>query len=101
MITLFLLTIAFGIVIVESAVIYVMVFRAPQMVFDIGSDIVGATIQKYMPELQPNSESGGGRPTEGIMGFLNTPIGQNIANIIMKKIQGTDLGSAAKSGIYR
>jgi len=99
MITLLLLTIAIGIVIVESAVIYVAVLRGPQLAFDIANDVVGATIQKYMPELQPNME--GGRPQEGLMGFLNTPMGQQIAGMIMQKIQGTDLGKATSGNIYR
>lgn len=99
MITLLLLTIAIGIVIVESAVIYVAVLKGPQMIYDIGNDIVRATIQKYIPDLQPSVE--GGRPQEGLMGFLNTPMGQQIANMIMKKIQGTDLGKATSGNIYR
>ena len=102
MIVLAALTICASLLAVSLGLNYIAYIRAPQMIYDMGDALVGATIKKYLPDLQEGPEGGVGKPTEGIMGFLNTPIGQNIAGIIMQKIQGSGVGTAAKAGnIYR
>jgi hypothetical protein len=102
MLILAALTICASLLAVSLGLNYIAYIRAPQMIFDMGDALVNATIKKYLPDLQEGQEGGAGRPTEGIMGFLNTPMGQQIANIIMQKIQGGATGAAAKAGnIYR
>jgi len=71
------------------------------MMYDAGSEIVGATLKKYIPELTEGAEGGVGRPKEGLMGILQMANNMGLLEGFKGKIKDIGAAKAASGNIYR